>query len=48
MIFWGGLHASLPNKHLQGNYFLRFFPTGAGDFLCLAGFFSLMQDILNA
>ena len=32
MIF-GGLHASLPNKNLQGNYFLRFFPTGAGDYM---------------
>ena len=24
---------------LQGNYFLRFFPTDVGDFTCLAGFF---------
>ena len=37
------MHASLPNKNLQGNYFFRFFPTGAfffidaGDFTCLAG-----------
>ena len=44
----GGLHGSLPNKKLQGNYFLRFLPTGAGDFICLAGFFSLMQEILHA
>ena len=29
--------------------FLGFFPTGAGNFICLAGFFfSLMQEILHA
>ena len=34
--------------YLQGNYFLRFFPTDVGDFTCLAGFFSLMWEILHA
>ena len=34
--------------NLQGNYFLRFFPTDVGDFTCLAGFFSLMWEILHA
>ena len=28
--------------------FLRFFPTGAGDFICLARFVSLMQEMLHA
>ena len=35
-------------ENLQGNYFLRFFPTDAGDFTCLAGFFSLTWEILHA
>ena len=45
---FGALHASLPNKDLQGNYFYKVFPTGAGDLICLAGFLSLMQEILHA
>ena len=31
--FWGCI------ENWQGNYFLMFFPTDAGDFTCLAGFF---------
>ena len=27
---------------------LKFFPTGAGDFICLARFVSLMQEMLHA
>ena len=38
MIF-GGLHASLLNKNLQDTYFFKVFPTGAGDFIYVAGFF---------
>ena len=38
----------LAHENLQGNYFLRFFPTDAGDFTSLAGFFSLMWEILHA
>ena len=26
-------------KFCKGNYFFKVFPTGAGDFICLAGFF---------
>ena len=42
MIFWGCI------ENWQGNYLLMFFPTDAGDFTCLAGFFSLMWEILHA
>ena len=35
-------------ENWQGNYFLMFFPTDAGDFTCLAGFFSFMWEILPA
>ena len=35
-------------ENWQGNYFLMFFPTDAGDFTCLAGFFSFMWEILHA
>ena len=38
----------LAYENLQDNYFLRFFPTDAGDFTCLAGLFSLMWEILHA
>ena len=37
MIFFGGVHASLPNKNLQGNYFFKVFPTGEGDFINMLG-----------
>ena len=40
--FWGCI------ENWQGNYFLMFFPTDAGDFTCLAWFFSLMWEILHA
>ena len=40
--FWGCI------EYWQGNYFLMFFPTDAGDFTCLTGFFSLMWEILHA
>ena len=46
VILWAA--CLLANENLQGNYFLRFFPTEAGDFTCLAGFFSLMWEILQA
>ena len=28
--------------------FFKVFPTGEGDFICLVGFFSLMQEILHS
>ena len=40
--FWGCI------ENWQGNYFLMYFSTDAGDFTCLAGFFSLMWEILHA
>ena len=40
--FWGCI------ENWQGNYFLMFFPTDAGEFTCLAGFFSFMWEILHA
>ena len=40
--FWGCI------ENWQGNYFLMFFPTEAGDFTCLAGLFSFMWEILHA
>ena len=40
--FWGCI------ENWLGNYFLMFFPTDAGDFTCLAGFFSFMWEILHA
>ena len=46
--FLGGLHASLPMKICKVIIFLNFFPTDAGDFTCLEGFFSLMSEILHA
>ena len=44
----GGLHASLPNKNLQGNYFFKVFPHWCGRLYMRGGFFSLMQEILHA
>ena len=46
MIFW--VACLITYENLQGNYFLRFFPTDAGDFTCLAGLLSLMWEILHA
>ena len=42
------MHASLPNKNLQGNYFLRVFSHLSGRLYILGGIFSLMQEILHA
>ena len=48
-IFFGGACMRLlAYENLKGNYFLRFFPTDAGDFTCLAGFFSLTWEIFHA
>ena len=47
-IFFGGVACLLAYENLQGNYFKVFFPADAGDFTCLAGFFSLMWEILHA
>ena len=40
--FWGFI------ENWQNKYYLMFFPTDAGDVTCLAGFFSLMWEILHA
>ena len=42
------MHASLPNKNFQGNYFLRVFSYLSGRLYILGGIFSLMQEILHA
>ena len=47
MMILGGC-VPLAYENLQGNNFLRFFPTDAGDFTCLAGFISQIRDILLA
>ena len=38
----------LAYENWQSTYFLRFFPTDAGDFTCLRDFFSLVREILHA
>ena len=38
-IIFGGLHASLPNKNLQGNYFFKVFSHWCGRLYMLGGIF---------